>query len=133
MSAARRGNPYLTVRLPREAHEQLHEAAGKGDGGAAGGAALFVRRLIYRELGELVPSQWEKSTAEALEMQNDLITDSCRIDRWEREGIEQPAFERMLEAVKGIAAKESDPINRTLALQMLGRLTLLSTTTKSNS
>src|SRR5260221_49598 len=52
-----RGNPQIVIRLEPEILELLHQRA-EPVHGRAGGAALFVRELIYRELGKEMPRQY---------------------------------------------------------------------------
>jgi len=55
---ARRGNPQITIRLDPEIMELLRERLGPTERGTAGGAALYVRRLIYQDLGIEMPRQY---------------------------------------------------------------------------
>jgi hypothetical protein len=120
-AAAARGNPYLQVRLPQETHDRLKEVVGEGDGGKAGGVSLFVRRLIYRELGEPVPKQWGKDDAEL----NDLINVAKDLDKWERDGFEPKAAVSLFEALRAEAANGKDLVIRNYATALLGRLTIV--------
>ena len=47
----RRGNPELRIRLEPEVMELLREKAGEAERGRPSGVALYVRRLIYQDLG----------------------------------------------------------------------------------
>ena len=119
MSAAARGNKYLTVRLPDEMHDLLRTEVGKAKGGGtAGGAALFVRRLIYRELRQPMPDQWGKEAGPL----NDMLTALADIDQYERDGDIKKAlglYRALLDSVND----ETDLVLRNLAFTMVGRLT----------
>lgn len=117
-AAAARGNPFFQVRLPKDTHEQLHEVAGKGDGGRAGGAALFVRRLIYRELRQPMPDQWGKEAGPL----NDMLSALADIDQYERDGDVKKALS-LYRALLDSVDDESDLILRNLTYTMIGRLT----------
>lgn len=123
----REGKPLLTVRVPLVTRDKFKEFVGETDkgGGSAGGAGLYLRRLIYWALEEPVPPQWEKDTSPALAVQNHLTAACVDLARWEAEGVDRQAAESLREAVRESAKSEPDALNRTLALQMLGRLTLL--------
>ncbi len=114
-----RGNPILQVRLTPETHDRLKEVAGAGAGGAAGGVSLFVRRLIYRELGEQMPDQWSKDHEGTL---NDLIGILADVERYESEGDTKGAvnlYEALLESVE----TEADLVARNMLFTLIGRLT----------
>ena len=117
--------PSISMRIRKSPLQAMKEYVGEGQGGSAGGTSLFIRRLIHRELGEPVPEQWEKETSPALAVQNCYTAACADLDRWERDGPDSAAAESLFKAVKESAKSEVDPINRTLALQILGRLTLL--------
>lgn len=51
MGKANTGNPFIMVRLSPEAYAKLQEVAGPSERGRGGGMALWVRRLIHKELG----------------------------------------------------------------------------------
>lgn len=94
-------------------HERLRETAGDGGPGKAGGVALFVRRLIYRELKE--PS---KDLADLLELEAKVLA-------WEEEpaGLLTDEVEATFKELWEMCFTEQDTIRRNLAFQILGRLT----------
>lgn len=47
----RKGNPELRIRLAPEVLELLKKKAGEAEPGRPGGVSLYVRRLIYQDLG----------------------------------------------------------------------------------
>ena len=51
MPGSKRGTPYLQIRLDPEVMELLRERAGEAHPGRGGGVSLYVRQLIYRDLG----------------------------------------------------------------------------------
>jgi len=51
MPGSKRGTPYLQIRLDPEVMELLRERAGDAGPGRGGGVSLYVRQLIYRDLG----------------------------------------------------------------------------------
>lgn len=108
-----KGNPYLQIRLEPRMHERLKETAGDGGPGKAGGVALFVRRLIYRELKE--PS---KDLADLLELEKKVLA-------WEDEpaGLLTEEIEATFKELWELCFAEQDPIRQNLAFQILGRLT----------
>lgn len=115
-----RGNPILQVRLTPETHDRLKEVVGAGDGGKAGGVSLFVRRLIYRELGEPLPKQWGKDAGPL----NDMLTALADIEAYERDGDAEKALS-LYQALLEVVQDEKDLIARNLAFTMIGRLTPL--------
>lgn len=123
MSAARRGNPYLQIRLSPDVHDKLKTFVGEADGGKAGGVSLFVRRLIYRELLEPLPSQWSKELRAEDQAQNELVGLCLELERWEQDSAKPEAVTSLKERLKAYAESE-DGINRNLALMMLGKLAI---------
>ena len=76
VAKANTGNPFIMVRLSPEAFAKLQEVAGPSERGRGGGMALWVRRLIHKELGlpdpevfaaELSPRNSAKRRPEAKE------------------------------------------------------------------
>jgi len=121
MSAAARGNPYLQVRLPQETHDRLKVVAGEGAGGKAGGVSLFVRRLIYRELGEPMPDQWGQEQGPL----NDMLSALADVEQHEREGKATKEAVSLFNAILETTQQEEDLVARNLAFIMLGRMTKL--------
>ena len=114
------GNPILQVRLAPETHDRLKEVAGESDGGKAGGVSLFVRRLIYRELGEPIPKQWGKDSKTL----NDLIGILADVERYESEADTKGAV-RLYEALLESLETEADLVAKNMLFTLIGRLTPL--------
>jgi hypothetical protein len=114
-----RGNPILQVRLTPETHDSLKEAVGDGhQGGKAGGVSLFVRRLIYRELGEPMPSQWSKDDVGAMTDLHELAALVEDEATWkDREKVQD-----LFASLASMARTEPDLIRRNFARQILGHL-----------
>ena len=114
------GNPILQVRLTPDTHEKLKEVAGESEGGKAGGVSLFVRRLIYRELGEQMPDQWGKDSG-AL---NDLIGILADVEKYENKADAKGAFKLYMALLDSLEA-ETDLVLRNMLFMLVGRLTPL--------
>lgn len=103
-----KGNPPLKVRLDPEITEKLREISGEAAGGVPGGMSLFVRRLIYRELGVRLPPPGAMSV---------LFVMAERAESG-------PLSEDEVRWLKDLCITEPDIIRRNFALQILGKLSL---------
>ncbi|MBZ0252921.1 MAG: hypothetical protein K8I02_06225 [Candidatus Methylomirabilis sp.] len=61
---ARRGRDQVTVRLDDEILQKLRQQVGE-ERGRAGGLALYLRRLVYQDLGLSMPEQYGQPGSEA--------------------------------------------------------------------
>lgn len=52
-----RGHPRISFRLEPEAYEKLRQLADPVHG-TSGGVSLYLRRLVYEHLGEVMPAQY---------------------------------------------------------------------------
>lgn len=94
-------------------HERLKETAGDGGAGKAGGVALFVRRLIHRELEE---PQKGGNLADLQEL-------AARVedpDLWKPERTKD--LQELFCVVADIHHDDPDLVRRNYAAQVLGRL-----------
>lgn len=108
-----KGNPVLQTRLEPAMWDKLREAAGeRTEGGSKpGGMSLFVRRLLYRELREPLP---DGNLSDLLEMAAAVEDEAT----WSQPGKVKDLFYDLVV----MTHKETDPIRRNFAAQLLGAL-----------
>lgn len=76
----RRGHDQISVRLPDDVMERLRHKVGEAGRGRAGGVALYVRALIYRDLGIPLPvPTLHEEIAEVLQARGNRISSTREI------------------------------------------------------
>lgn len=108
-----KGNPTLQIRLEPVLHEKLKEAAGESTAGKTGGPALFVRRLIHRELKEPLAG---KDLADLLELAARAEDEAL----WQPERAEE--LEHLFSDLACLVIAEKDLVRRNFAAQILGKM-----------